>query len=255
MEKRPPNALFSAIQDYNSPKEKTSLINWRLSIMDIAFLGDSITLGYALDDNNDRFSTLVCKRLGHNEINHGITGTLMAQASMNRNDGKDFVHRLPLIHDADVAVIFGGTNDYFWSDRPIYPPKSLETREKEVSLDYFSNALKAICDDCNEKRHGKLTLFVTPYPHHGTGNYFGGATWNTSSKHDTSERNFNGHVLQDYVDEIERAATAAGFPVLNLHQVIGFDWRKHTIDGCHPNPLGHQWLADVITTKLKELLP
>ena len=65
--------------------------------MDIAFLGDSITLGYALDNKNDRFSTLVCNRLGCNEINHGITGTLMAQASMNRNEGKDFVHRLPLL--------------------------------------------------------------------------------------------------------------------------------------------------------------
>jgi len=222
--------------------------------MDIAFLGDSITLGYGLDDRKDRFSTHVCRRLGCTELNHGITGTLMAHAGLNHKDENDFVHRLPLIQDADAAVIFGGTNDYFWSDRPIYPPKSLETKEEHASLEYFANAVRAICDYCKTQRNGRLTLLVTPYPHHGVGNYFGGAIWNTSSEHDTSERNFNGHVLSDYVEAIDRAAHATGLPVLNLHQIKGFDWRKHTIDGCHPNPLGHQWLADQITATLKKLL-
>lgn len=222
--------------------------------MDMAFLGDSITLGYALDDKADRFATLVCRQLDCNELNYGITGTLVAEAGLNRTDHKDYVHRLPLIKDADVAVIFGGTNDYFWADRPIHPPKSLETKEEQTSVEYFANAIRAICDYCKTERKGRLTLFVTPYPHHGTGNYLGGATWNTSSQHDTSERNFNGHILQDYVDEINYAAHAMGLPVLDLHQTTGFDWRKHTIDGCHPNPLGHQWIAEQITAALKRLL-
>ncbi|MBO7534317.1 MAG: SGNH/GDSL hydrolase family protein, partial [Victivallales bacterium] len=120
--------------------------------------------------------------------------------------------------------------------------------------EYFANAIRSICDYCKTERKDRLTLLVTPYPHHGTGNYFGGATWNTSSKHDTSEKNYNGHVLQDYVEEINHAAHAAGLPVLDLHQTKGFDWRKHTIDGCHPNPLGHQWLAEQIIAMLKRLL-
>ena len=222
--------------------------------MDMAFLGDSITLGYALDDQNDRFATLVCRELACNELNYGITGTLVAEAGLNRTDHKDYVHRLPLVKNADVAVIFGGTNDYFWADRPIRPPKSSKTEEENTFIEYFANAIRSICDYCKTERKGRLTLLVTPYPHRGTGNYFGGATWNTSSKHDTSEKNFNGHVLQDYVDEITYAAHVAGLPVLDLHQTKGFDWRKHTIDGCHPNPLGHQWLAEQIIAMLKRLL-
>ena len=83
--------------------------------MKIAFLGDSITFGYALEDKSCRYATLVSKALGFEEENYGITGTLVAKAGLNREDGKDFVSRAELIDGADVAVIFGGTNDYFWS--------------------------------------------------------------------------------------------------------------------------------------------
>ena len=87
--------------------------------MKIAFLGDSITLGYGLDRREDRYTTLICRQMDVEEANFGITGTLMARAGMNREDGNSFLDRLHLLKDADVAVIFGGTNDYFWSDRPI----------------------------------------------------------------------------------------------------------------------------------------
>ena len=46
--------------------------------MKIAFLGDSITLGYALEHREDRYSTRVCEMLGAEEENFGIAGTLMA---------------------------------------------------------------------------------------------------------------------------------------------------------------------------------
>ena len=221
--------------------------------MKIAFLGDSITLGYGLEDFSARFSTLICRKLGCDELNFGITGTLMAQAGLNHTNRKDFVSRLPLISEAEVAVIFGGTNDYFWSDRPINPPEFALNEGKSQSLEFFSNAMEAICTFCQKERTNGKTLFVTPYPHHGIGNYLGGADSMKSSEHDTSELNFNGQTLQDYVDEIEHCAQKAGFPVLNLHRVKGFDWRLHTLDGCHPNPLGHQWLADRILMALAEL--
>ena len=65
--------------------------------MKIAFLGDSITLGYGLTDRNQRYSTIVSHNLKMEEQNLGITGTLMAQAGLNRNDKNDFLSRVHLI--------------------------------------------------------------------------------------------------------------------------------------------------------------
>ncbi len=213
--------------------------------MKIAFLGDSITYGYALEDRSKKYSTLVCEKLGCEEENYGIAGTLMAKAGLNNEDGKDFCTRFHLIENADVAVIFGGTNDYFWSDKPI----------EGEGEQYFAGAVASICESVKKMRAGKITLFVTPYPHNGIGNYFGGEHWRgASSRHDTNEKNYNGHCLSDYVKVLCDTCDTYSLPCLNLHSDFNFDWRIHTSDGCHPNEKGHQLLAEHIAKKLRELI-
>lgn len=220
-------------------KEKTT--------MTIAFLGDSITYGYALEDKTKKYSTLLCEKLGVTEENYGITGTLIAKAGLNNEDGKDFVTRLPLIYSADVAVIFGGTNDYFWSDKPIEP-------EGEPSDKYFASAFETICKLVKENRGDKPTLIVTPYAHNGVGNFLGGTHFRDSSRHDTDALNYNGARLSDYVDTMVRIAEREGLPVLNLHCDFPFDHKLHTSDGCHPNETGHEMLAERITEALKSII-
>ena len=213
--------------------------------MKIAFLGDSITCGYALPDVTKRYTTVLCKHLGLEEENYGITGTLVAKAGLNRVDGKDFVSRMPLIESVEIAVIFGGTNDYFWSDSPIYG------EESDV---YFAHAVETICEYIRRVRAGKLTLVVTPYPHNGVGNFLGGETWRTSSRHDTDAVNFCGHTLLEYAAVMEETCLKYGIPCLNLHKNFNFDYRRHTLDGCHPNEEGHRLLAEAIENKLMTLM-
>ena len=213
--------------------------------MKIAFLGDSITCGYALPDATKRYTTVLCEELGSQEENYGITGTLIAKAGLNRTDGKDFVSRLRLIDDADIAVIFGGTNDYFWSDAPICG---------EATDVFFAHAMKTVCAYIVRVRAGKLTLVVTPYPHNGVGNFLGGETWRTSSRHDTDAVNFCGHTLSEYAAVMEETCLKYGIPCLNLHKNFAFDHRLHTLDGCHPNEEGHRLLAETIANKLKSLM-
>ena len=214
--------------------------------MKISFLGDSITCGYDLEDKDARFATLICKQMGAEEANFGITGTLMARAGMNRNDGKSFLDRLDLVLDGDITVIFGGTNDYFWGDTPI--------GDKSYGEDGFYRAVDEICKKISNSRCVNKTLIITPYPHNGIGNFFGGKDYNDASRHDTDELNFNGHRLIDYVKVIEEIATEYGIPVMNLHDVSGFDWKVHTTDGCHPNIGGHRWLAEKIGEAINKLL-
>ena len=88
-------------------------------------------------------------------------------------------------------------------------------------------------------------LFLTPYSHHGTGNFSGGSAWNASSEHDTTAVNWVGHTLGEYAGVILEECTKTGIPCLNLH-AIPFDWRTLTADGCHPNPDGSRWLSERI---------
>lgn len=212
----------------------------------IAFLGDSITYGYGLEDPTVAYPYLVARRLGLEIENYGITGTLVAKAGLNTEDGKDFVSRISLVDDADIAVVFGGTNDYFWSDTPI------SGGENDA---YFEHALGTLCRHIQEVRKGKLTLFVTPYPHNGIGNYEGGEHWKTaSSRHDTDEKNFTGSTLADYAAVIEKVCNEYGIPCLNLHENFNFDWQRDTLDGCHPNKAGHVRLADAIEIAICAML-
>lgn len=212
--------------------------------MNIAFLGDSITVGYALEDRSLRYSTLVSQRLGMEEENYGITGTLMARAGLNRENRDDFLSRIDLIDSADVAVIFGGTNDYFWSDGPL-------TGDSE---DSFEGAVRGLLAYVREQREGRVTLFVTPYPHNGVGNYWGGSGFKEHNRHDTDTRNYGGYTLADYVRVMEEACRAYGVPCLCLHRDFDFDWRVHTVDGCHPNEEGHRRIADAVEKALLALI-
>lgn len=214
----------------------------------IAFLGDSITFGYGLADSNKRYSTLLSESLGLEEQNYGIAGTLVARTALNATDGRSFVDRVGLIDGADVAVIFGGTNDYFWSDKPI---------SGEENDAYFDHAVETLCKHIVANREGKVTLFVTPYPHNGVGNYLNGEKWRTSHRHDTDSVNFNGHTLRDYCRVIADTCRRYGIECLDLHDgfdFFGFDWWLHTIDGCHPNEEGHRLLAEAIEKRLRTML-
>ena len=214
----------------------------------ITFLGDSITLGYALPARYDRFPTVLSSRFGFTEDNQGITGTLVARAGLNNCNPLSYIDRIGLIRDSDFAVIFGGTNDYFWSDKPITPPEG-----KEDDVSYFSVALDRICRYITENRKAGTTLLVTPYRHFGHGNFLGGNAFNDANDHPTDSVNYNGHTLSEYAEKIKAIALEYGIPVVDLYNTEGFDYRTMTIDGCHPNTVGHLWLADQIGEALKKM--
>ena len=186
--------------------------------MKIAFLGDSITLGYALDERDrDRFPAVFCRMTGHEEINLGITGTLVARAGLSAFDGTAYVDRYPQTAGADYAVVFGGTNDYFWSDTPI------SGGDGDA---YFDNAVRSLCLGLLELFPKENILFLTPYPHHGIGNFAGGSHWRESGEHDTDNVNFVGHTLSDYADVLCKICAEYGIRVLDLRKAEpAFDWR------------------------------
>ena len=216
--------------------------------MEIAFLGDSITYGYSLPNpETERWSYLVSQELNVREKNLGICGTLMARANMNRlPDDRSFVERVDLMKGSDCGIIFGGTNDYFWTDSLLEAPEN--SRETD-SLVYFRPAVSYIFDRAVEMFGAKKTLVITPYSHHGWGNFRHGENANTPRFHDTDAPNYCGYCLEDYCDVLKEEAEKRGMLLLDLFSIYGrhsagFDWQKLTFDGCHPNIEGHRVIAD-----------
>ena len=117
---------------------------------------------------------------------------------------------------------------------------------KDSGEDHFAGAVDAICRNIVDMLGTNRIHLVTPYRHNGIGNFYGGKNFEDSNRHDTDQKNFHGHCLEEYVDILVQAAGDYNIPVLNLHEQQGFDWKIHTLDGCHPNEEGHKWLAGQI---------
>ena len=86
----------------------------------IAFLGDSITEGAGASEKAlcyvNRFATMT----GANVMNYGIGGTRFARRKVPHENPRfdlDFCGRFQVMDDdADIVVVFGGTNDFGGSD-------------------------------------------------------------------------------------------------------------------------------------------
>ena len=86
----------------------------------IAFLGDSITEGCAASCMEKTYWSLIAKDTGAVSYGYGIGGTRIApQHTPSENPGYDryYLTRVDdMIPDADIIVVFGGTNDFGHGD-------------------------------------------------------------------------------------------------------------------------------------------
>jgi len=216
------------------------------SIKSAVFLGDSITMGYGLDNQSDRFSTVFCKKFGLIEKNYGITGTLMARSGTSKTNGSAYIDRFSFMEDGDLVVVFGGTNDYFWADYP------METTNDDENRSYES-AVKSLCDGIKSKYPTQPIVFILPYQMRGIGNYYDGENGQAHREHNSDEKNFVGHTLLDYVTLQKEICRKAEIRYIDLYHDFGIDiahcdedFIKYTIDGCHPNANGHKRIADFL---------
>ena len=96
----------------------------KLEGLKINFLGDSITEGAAVVNRDNIYWNRLKHDCGLAESRgYGIGGTRLAKQSKpseNERWDRDFCTRLhEMDDDADVIVIFGGTNDFGHGDAPI----------------------------------------------------------------------------------------------------------------------------------------
>jgi len=195
----------------------------------IAFLGDSITVGYY---SGYSYADVVCEDLGCVQFNYGVAGNTLASY-----DGKGFVERYTSINpDCKVIVVYGGSND-FYNDVEL---GSLDSTKK----DEFYGALKKLCSGLKESYPNANIVFMTPLP----GEFEG---------HHNSSNNETGSSMWDYVDAMQKVCADYGIPVIDMYhnfEITANNYEDYTADGLHPNEKGHDVIAKALEDYIRSLM-
>ena len=135
--------------------------------------------------------------------------------------------------DADIVVVFGGTNDYGHENGG-------ELGEVDSIDDYtFNGALNNLITNLKKDYPNSLIIFLTPL----------------HRVNDDVSLNGTGNVLRDYVNTIIAAAKRHNVYLIDLFNELNLDPHDKSLfpDGLHPNNDGHSLLANFLIKKLLEL--
>ncbi|MBR3643031.1 MAG: SGNH/GDSL hydrolase family protein [Parasporobacterium sp.] len=212
-----------------------------LKNLKINFLGDSITEGHGTSSEDHVFWRLLSDRDQTVSRGYGIGGTRIArQANPSKNPKHDlyFGSRADQMDpDADVVVVFGGTNDYGHGDAPM-------GRMEDRTEDTFFGALHCLCLSLLKRYPSSRIIFMTPLHRKDENrpvNEFGVRNVGT---------------LGDYAEAVRKVAAYYAMPVLDLYSCSGINpdvdclRKRYAPDGLHPNDAGHEKIYQALRSFL-----
>ncbi len=201
----------------------------------INVLGDSITQGVGVSAPEHIYENVLGRLVGAGEVrNYGISGTRFARQIGGDDCGGAFVDRfVGMADDADLVLVFGGTNDYghgnvpfgAWGDR---------------TPDTFIGACHYLFDGLVRKYPAARIVIMTPLQRAG-------------GSHPCAN---TGKPLSDYADAIIRVAAEYSLPVLDLYRTAGIcpdipaQRELFMPDGLHPCDAGAHRMAERIAAFL-----
>lgn len=211
----------------------------------IVFLGDSITEGYGASCVENAYWNILGRETGAEVFGYGIGGTTIAKRNVplpEPNPNKYFGSRVDgMIPDADIIVIFGGTNDFGGSD-PAFG--KMEDRR----LDTFYGGYHQLLQQLMARYPEGQIVVMTPL-HRLTED---DGTYN-------EQYGRRGGTLVEYVDAIIEVAGFYGVPVVDMFRTCPIQPRLEQQrlqlmpDGVHPNDAGHKVIARRLIAALKAM--
>lgn len=213
----------------------------------VCFLGDSITEGCGVRNiAANRYDNVLKELCALKTVhNYGIGGTRIAHQFQPSEEARWDLHfcgraeKMEL--DADVVVVFGGTNDYGHGDAPF---GALGDTDRGT----YCGAVHWLMKRLVEMYPDKVIVFMTPARRVGDAN--------------ASERpckQGTGRPLKAYAEVICQTAKAFPVQVLDLYEQLGIDpnlqadRERYAPDGLHLNDEGHRILAGKLQTFLQTI--
>lgn len=202
----------------------------------INFLGDSITEGVGATSVETSYVGRFAQMTGAIPRNYGISGTRFARQrkpSENPRFDLDFCSRVEeMDSDADVIVVFGGTNDFDHGDAPLG-----EMSDRTVWS--FYGACHTLFSSLIEKYPDKRIVIMTPL-----------------HRVLEQERILE---LRAYVQAIREVAEYYSLPVLDLFATAGIQplvtaqRELYFADTVHPSDAGHERVAYLLKRFLENI--
>ena len=213
----------------------------------ILFLGDSITEGHGSSDKSKCYVSLIGEREGAECVNYGIGGTRITPqidpSAKPERDKNNFINRVDTMDDnADIVVVFGGTNDFGHGDVPL----GTMCDRRPIT---FYGGLHTLCVKLINKYPSSQIVFITPLHRFNEDSPYGDGP---HAKPATAP-------LYDYVNAVRKVTEYYSLPLIDLYATSGIQpaipkmKEMYMPDGLHPNDAGYDILAKKITTFLKSL--
>ena len=201
----------------------------------INFLGDSITEGAGATYPAWCYVEVMKRAFSLAEArNYGIGGTRLAKQRIPSAEPRFdlyFESRVAEMDgDADIVVVFGGTNDHGHGDAPM-------GADSDRTPDTFIGACHSLYASLLKKYPHSKIVILTPL-------------------HRAVETREDDITLKDYVNQIRKIAPQYGFDLLDLYETSAIcptTLSELTGDGLHPNDAGHEILAREIGQFLENL--
>ncbi|MCR5755167.1 MAG: SGNH/GDSL hydrolase family protein [Acetatifactor sp.] len=203
----------------------------------INIIGDSITEAVGTSEPKNVFWRLLGSIDGADMYGDGISGSRIARQACPSDDprmDRYFRTRIPEMRkDADVILIFGGTNDYGHGDAPI-------GNMNDRTDDTFYGALHNLYSELLTTFPKARVVAMTPLHR-------------LEEERQINERGIrNVGTLRDYANVIKEVAAYYAIPVLDLYEKSGIQPDHETNrelylpDGLHPSDAGNRRIYELL---------
>ena len=211
------------------------------------FVGDSITYG---SGTTKIYHQYLKESLGLGSVTSmGVAGSCISATSDYGHTNQPLMDRYGNVPDADLIVVFMGTNDYGHES-----PLGTMADTTDVS---FYGALNVIVPALVAAHPSSKIVFATPLHRYG----FGSSKLTGAAFTYDNIPNGRGATLGDYAAAIKEVCAAHGVSVMDLYEEYPLDPSDAAVraqympDGLHPNAQGHQIIADVMEEHIRSYTP
>ncbi|MBQ8605914.1 MAG: SGNH/GDSL hydrolase family protein [Clostridia bacterium] len=210
----------------------------------VNFLGDSITEGVGVENQQNRYDNILKDACGLSDVNnYSISGSRLAHqihpSEKPRYDLCFCGRAYDMDESADMVIVYGGVNDYIHGDAPF---GSIGDKTPAT----FCGGVYFLMNYLRETYGEKPIIFLTPA--------------RSFLRKEVDDRIVSTHAkklpggkpLIDYADAIIETAKGFNVHVPDLYRNLGIDphdeevFDKYTTDGLHFNDEGHKVLARFI---------